>query len=153
MSSSAALAKRLREVVLDGRWVANTNFKDQLSTLSLEQALMKVGNHNSIAALTFHVDYYIGGVLHVLEGGTLDIHDKYSFDLPELTTEHQWQELLTAFWLHAEQLARRVELLTEDDLIAVFVDERYGTLRRNIDGIIEHAYYHLGQISLLRKLL
>jgi hypothetical protein len=34
-----------------------------------------------------------------------------------------------------------------------FVDEQYGTYLRNIDGVIEHSYYHLGQISMLRKLI
>ena len=34
-----------------------------------------------------------------------------------------------------------------------FVDEKYGTYLRNIDGMIEHAYYHLGQVVLIKKLL
>ncbi|MEM8891667.1 MAG: DUF1572 domain-containing protein, partial [Bacteroidota bacterium] len=34
-----------------------------------------------------------------------------------------------------------------------FVDEKYGTYRRNIDGMIEHCYYHLGQISIIRKMI
>ena len=34
-----------------------------------------------------------------------------------------------------------------------FVDEKYGLYLRNIDGMIEHSYYHLGQISLINKLL
>jgi hypothetical protein len=35
----------------------------------------------------------------------------------------------------------------------VFVDEKYGTHLRNIDGMIEHAYYHLGQIALIKKMI
>jgi len=35
----------------------------------------------------------------------------------------------------------------------VFVNEKYGTYLRNIDGMIEHCYYHLGQITLIKKLL
>ena len=34
-----------------------------------------------------------------------------------------------------------------------FVDEKYGTYLRNIEAVIEHSYYHLGQISLIRKLI
>jgi hypothetical protein len=34
-----------------------------------------------------------------------------------------------------------------------FVDEKYGTLLRNIEGVIEHSYYHLGQIALIRKMI
>lgn len=34
-----------------------------------------------------------------------------------------------------------------------FVNEKYGTYLRNIDGLIEHSYYHLGQITLIKKLI
>ena len=34
-----------------------------------------------------------------------------------------------------------------------FVDKKYGSYRRNIEGMIEHSYYHLGQISLIRKMI
>jgi len=47
----------------------------------------------------------------------------------------------------ADHMAR----LSDTQLDAVFVKETYGTYRRNIEAIIKHSYYHLGQISLLRK--
>ena len=34
-----------------------------------------------------------------------------------------------------------------------FIDGKYGSYLRNIEGIIEHSYYHLGQISLIRKMI
>ncbi len=73
MSSTSQLAKRFREVMLDGLWIANTNFKDQLKDISLEQATAKVGSLNTIAMLTFHIDYYIAGLINVFEGGDLEI--------------------------------------------------------------------------------
>jgi hypothetical protein len=42
--------------------------------------------------------------------------------------------------------------LDEDMLDNAFTDPKYGSLRRNLEAIIEHSYYHLGQISLLKKL-
>jgi len=47
----------------------------------------------------------------------------------------------------ADHMAR----LSDEQLEAVFVKEAYGTYRRNIEAVIEHSYYHLGQNSLLRK--
>jgi hypothetical protein len=35
----------------------------------------------------------------------------------------------------------------------IFEEEKYGIYRRNIEAIIEHSYYHLGQISLIKKLI
>jgi hypothetical protein len=43
--------------------------------------------------------------------------------------------------------------MPEGKLNEVFVDEKYGTYQRNIGGMIEHSYYHLGQIVLLKKIL
>lgn len=153
MSTVPQLSKRFREVLLDGLWIANTNFKDQLSGVSWEQAVTKVGSLNTIAMLTFHIDYYIAGIVNVFEGGSLDIKDQYSFDLPPIESQKQWEDLLNKLWMDSERFAALLEQLPDSKLDEVFVDEKYGTYRRNIDGMIEHCYYHLGQITLIRKLL
>ncbi len=153
MEHSSQMAKRFREVFLNGRWIANTNYKEQLSDLNWEQATKRVGSSNTIAALTYHVNYYIAGILNVLEGGTLEIRDKYSFDLPEIKSKADWDKLLNELLEHAERFANQVALMPAETLEAQFVEEKYGTYRRNIEGMIEHGYYHLGQIALLKKLI
>ncbi|MEZ5031918.1 MAG: DinB family protein [Saprospiraceae bacterium] len=153
MESAKDLATRFREVVLDGKWIANTNFQDRLTGVTLPQASRRIGSLNSIAMLTYHIHYYIAGVLNVLRGGDLVIRDRYSFDLPELNTEEAWDALRQALYRDAEAFAGAVEQLSEEQLDSTFVDEKYGTYRRNIEGIIEHSYYHLGQVSLIRKLV
>src|SRR5690625_6289495 len=77
------LADRLKEVFTEGKWVLGTNFKEQIIDLDWKQATQKIDDFNTIADLTFHIDYYIAGVANVLKGGTLDIRDKYSFDYPD----------------------------------------------------------------------
>jgi len=153
MKPTTQIANRFREVLLNGTWVANTNFKAQLSDVTWEQATRKVGTFNTIAALTFHIDYYIAGILNVLEGGLLDIRDKYSFDLPPIESQKDWEKLLDKMWSDAEKFASMVEQMPEERLNEVFVDEKYGNYQRNIDAMIEHGYYHLGQIVLIKKML
>lgn len=153
MSSTSQLSKRFREVMLDGLWIANTNFKDQLKDVTWKQANTKVGSLNTIAMLTFHIDYYIAGLINVFEGGDLEIRDKYSFDLPPIESQEQWEELLNKLWNDAEKFGNLLEQMPDSKMNEVFVDEKYGTYLRNIDGMIEHAYYHLGQITLIKKLL
>ena len=46
-----------------------------------------------------------------------------------------------------------MEKLDEAKLSEVFADPKYGNFYRNLQGIIEHTHYHLGQISLLKKLV
>tara|TARA_B100000745_G_scaffold263243_1_gene187610 strand:- start:142 stop:624 length:483 start_codon:yes stop_codon:yes gene_type:complete len=152
MSKALQLANRFREVLLDGKWIANTNWQQQLADVTLQQAVYQTANLNTIALLTFHVNYYINGLNHFFEHGELTIRDKFSFDIPELQNESHWEALKQQLFDNANQFAAYVEKLNETELAAVFVKEDYGTYQRNIEGLIEHSYYHLGQVSLLKKL-
>lgn len=153
MESAAFMAGRLREVVLNGTWIANTNYTQELTGLPVETAKAKVGSLNTIADLAQHIHYYLAGILNVLRGGALEIKDKYSFDFPELQSQEQWDAVLQKFFSDAEAIAQLIGTMPEEKLNEVFVDEKYDTYRRNIEGMIEHSYYHLGQIVLLKKLL
>ena len=153
MSIVSELSKRFREVMLDGLWIGNTNFKDQLSDVSWGEAVTKIESLNTIAMLTFHIDYYIAGIVKVFEGGVLEIKDKFSFDFPPIESQTQWENLTSKLWTDSEKFAALLEQMPDSQLDEVFVDERYGTYRRNIDGMIEHSYYHLGQVILIKKLL
>lgn len=153
MTRSESLAFRLREMLLEGRWIANTNYRELIADLDWEQATFKVETLNTVAALVFHVDYYLTGLIQVLDGGPLAIRDKYSFDMPPVRSEADWQSLKTDFLAHAERFSEQVGELPDAVLDEVFVDAKYGTYLRNIEAVIEHGYYHMGQISLVRKLV
>lgn len=150
---SRSIASRIREVFLNGTFIANTNYTQQLSGLPLTDALKKTGNLNTIALLTYHINYYLAGLIVVFNGGALAIKDKYSFDMPELASEADWNCMVEELLTNAETFAQHVETMTDETLDSPFVEAKYGTYLRNIEGVIEHSYYHLGQISLLRKLV
>ena len=147
------LANRFREVLLNGTWIANTNYKDQLTGLDWEIATTKIENLNTIAALAQHIHYYIAGVSSVLKGGDLTIKDAYSFNFPPITSQLEWQLFLNKFWEESEQFALLIEQMPKDKLDNKFVKEAYGSYHRNIIGIIEHCYYHLGQIVLIKRMI
>lgn len=147
------MARRFREAILEGTWIANTNYKHQLQHLDWQLATSKVGELNTIAVLAQHIHYYINGVKNVLKGGSLDIKDQYSFNFAPIGSQADWEAFLNRFWTDAEEFASLIDQLPEERLTHVFVDEKYGTYRRNMDAMIEHCYYHLGQIVLLRKVL
>ena len=153
MKSTDALASRFREVILNGTWIANTNYKQQLTGLPWQVATAKLVDSNTIALLAQHIQYYIKGVKQVFEGGPLDIKDQYSFDFPPIESQEAWDDFLNLFWNDADAFALLIEQLPDEILSEPFVDEKYGTYLRNIDGMIEHCYYHLGQIVLLKKMI
>ena len=147
------LASRLREVLLDGHWIANTNFKEQITNTNWKQAIEKLEGLNTIASLTFHINYYIKGVLNVFQGGDLDIKDKYSFDMPEISSESEWLGMVNECLSNAELYISYVERMDVEQLSQPFVKQEYGSYSRNVEAQIEHSYYHLGQIVLIKKLV
>ena len=152
-TKTKGLAKRFREVILNGTWIANTNYKDQLEHLDYNIALSKCESLNTISILAQHVQYYINGIKNVFNGGNLEIRDKYSFDFPVITSKKEWKDFLAKFWKDSESLAKLIEQLPDKKLNQSFVDDKYGTYQRNIEGILEHGYYHLGQIVLIKKII
>ncbi len=153
MKNALEIANRFREIILNGTWVANTNYKNQLENLDWKIAVTPIQNLNTIAILAQHIHYYIDGINTVFKGGTLDIKDKFSFDFPPISSTEDWEFFLEKFWSSSEEFASFVEQMSDEKLDQFFADEKYGTYRRNIDAMIEHSYYHLGQIVLIKKLL
>lgn len=152
MTSTKILSKHFRDVHFGGNWTS-VNLKDTLAGITWEQATTKVQDLNTIAVLVFHINYYVSVILKVLQGGPLDASDKYSFDLPPLTSEADWQALVNKALNEAEQLAQAIEQLEEAQLSQDFADPKYGSYHRNLLGVTEHTHYHLGQISLLKKMI
>ena len=147
---TSQIARQFREVHFGGNWTS-VNLKETLAPIDLELASRKLPGTNSIAELVFHINYYVSAVLKVLQGGTLDASDKYSFVLPALETESGWRALVDKTLAEAEAFALEIEKLPDAQLLQDFTDPKYGSWYRNISGIIEHTHYHLGQIVLLKK--
>jgi hypothetical protein len=152
MDTSAQIAKHLRDVYFGGNWTSS-NLKAQLADVTWQEAITQVYALNTIATLVYHVNYYVSGVSKVLQGGALEIRDRYSFDHPPITSEEDWQKLLEQGWAEAEHFAQLIEQLPADQLSKDFHEQKYGNYYRNLHGIIEHLHYHLGQIVVIKKIL
>ncbi|MGJ1509638.1 MULTISPECIES: DinB family protein [Sphingobacterium] len=147
------IADRLREAFLNGRWIANTNYQEQLLNTTWEQAMFKINDLNSIAALTYHINYYLEGLLAAFTYGKLEISDKYSFDIPPIQSKADWDTLVDRFLKNAKLFCDCIASFDENLFDQPFIDKKYGSYLRNIEAVIEHSYYHLGQISLIKKLI
>jgi hypothetical protein len=146
------LAKHIRDAYFGGNWTS-VNVKDTLTGITWQQATRQVHGFNSIATLVFHTNYFVDVVLKVLEGGPLVGNDKFSFDLPPIQSAEDWEKLLDKTWTEAEKFASLVEQLPESIFWEDFSENKYGNYYRNLNGIVEHLHYHLGQMVLIKKLL
>ena len=151
MSFTSQLAENFRAMHFGPSWVGSS-LKDLLEGVNWEQATKEVNDLNTIAKLVFHINYYISAVLKVLKGGPLDAHDKYSYDLPPIQSEADWQDLLDKVWKEAEEAASLIENMTNDQLAEPMDTGKYGDWFKNLLIIHEHSHYHIGQIALLKKL-
>lgn len=150
---SQDLADQFRNVYLSKDWVSTTSLKAQLENTTFKQATTKISDHNTIATLTFHLNYYVEGIAKVLEGGPLKISDKYSFDAPSILSEEDWEQLKEKLWLNAERFAELISQNPPEYWEQPFANLNYGSNYHNINAMIQHIYYHLGQIVLLKKLI
>ena len=146
------IATHFRQLTFGGNWTS-INMKDTLAVVNWKQAITQVQTFNTIAALVFHTNYYVGVAIKVLNGEPINAHDKFSFDFPQISSEEDWKRLLDKTWADAEIFAKLVEKLPESKLLETFMEEKYGNYYRNLHGVIEHTHYHLGQIVLLKKLV
>lgn len=149
---SQQISRHLREVYFGGNWTFS-NLKDHLAEVTWEQAVTKVYDLNTIAALTYHVHYYVAAILRVFRGMDIDASDKFSFDHPPIQSPEDWENLLDKIWTDVNALAELVAQKPEEEWQKTFVDEKYGSYYRNLHGMIEHTHYHLGQIVLIKKII
>ncbi len=150
MNTPQQIAKLFRDFHDGDNWTG-VNLKQTLENVTWQQAAAKVHSFNTIAALVFHINYYVDAVIKVLQGGDLQASDKFSFDHPPISSQEDWDALLAKMWTDADRFATLVEQLPESKLWEPFF--KYGNYYRNIHGVIDHCHYHLGQIVLIKKLL
>jgi len=150
MSLSKQIASYVRDIYFGKNWT-NSNIKEKLEDVDWMQAITKVNSYNTTAMLVFYTSYYLIGIMNILKGGTLDIRDRFSYELSPIKSAEDWQELKNKSFDEAEEYARLIEEMPDDKFWENFVKEEYGNYYRNIHGSIEHLYYHFGQIILIEK--
>ena len=152
MKPTQQIAKHLRDVHFGGNWTAS-NLRDVLADVTCEQATTSVSGFHTIAALVYHMNYFVSVTLKVIQGGPLDASDKFSFDHPPIASRQDWESFLEKTWKDAEDLAVAIEQMPESQLGEHLVNEKWGDYYRCLHGPIEHCHYHLGQIALIKSML
>ncbi len=152
MEISARLARHVREFNTGGN-MTWSNVSDVLADVTWQEATYELEGFNTIAKLVYHIQYYMEGVSEVFAGGELSIRDKYSFDCPAFDDAASWENFKQRVLKIGELFADRVTAYPDTSWEEDFTDEKYGIYFRNIIGLLEHSFYHLGQIVIIKKVL
>ncbi len=152
MKITELIAQHIIEVHEGGNWT-EVNIKDTLEDISYEEAIFVTkASSNSIAALLHHLSFYNEIVLERLMGINPEINDTNGFDVPPIINKNNWQQLKERNIQSAYKLAKLVEQFPEDKLFHLTITGS-STHYKMLQGIVEHAHYHLGQMVLLKKLV
>jgi len=152
MKLTNQIAQDLRKTYHGGNWTG-VSLKDQIADVTWEEALKEVNGFNTIAILVYHINYYIKTNIKVLKGGPLEGKDIYSFTHPPIESANEWKAFMVGIWAEVEEIALLIEAMPEEKLWEDFTDPKYGNYYRNLNGIVEHCHYHIGQITLIKKII
>jgi hypothetical protein len=97
--------------------------------------------------------YWNGIILQRLKGETPVIPLENGFDVPFLNSKEEWGSLIEKTKQSFMVLSEAVHDFPEDRLMDNYAPSIPSTFYRNIQGCVEHAHYHLGQIVILKNLV
>lgn len=147
------LARHIREIHFGNNWTDSV-LQDVLKDVTWQQAIATpIPNANSIAVLVYHTNFYLNYVHKSIKEGVYKFDHEDSFKVPPIQSEADWQALLQKTWDDAEAFAQTVEKLPDSPNLYEIVAPFQNSFYKNIQGVVEHNHYHLGQIVLLKKLL
>ncbi len=150
MSTPVVLSEALQHIYHGQPWL-DVTLLEHLREVNAEQATRRVQHSHNIWELVNHLIFWHQNVIRKLQGEKPEQDgDLPDFYLPENHGEDNWSATL-------QRLDHSVTLMVET--IRNFPEERlYLTVPNTqhnayyyIQGILQHAAYHLGQIVLLRK--
>lgn len=98
------------------------------------------------------MNYYLNSVSGAVAGKGRNAKHELSFAHPPIASQQDWQDLVDKTFTDAETFAQLIEQMPEEKFWEN-ISEKHGTFYTNIQGVIEHNHYHLGQIVILKKLL
>lgn len=142
------IAQHFYEVNYSNNWT-DASVKDILHGITYEQAIKKTGSANTIALLLFHMDFYNMVVYDRIVGTTKHFEHEESLKEPNISSEADWQQLQQQYFNNVNKIHKAI---LEFDESCLFEQKTNNTPYKNLHGLVEHIHYHLGQISLLKKL-
>jgi uncharacterized damage-inducible protein DinB len=131
----------------------DVNIFNTLNDVNWQEAQQRTAaSQNTIASLLHHIYYWNGIIMERMKGINPSIPETNGFDVPELKNENDWNELKEKTHQSFIQLADAIKNFPEDKLSETYAAGK-SSYYKNLQGIVEHAHYHLGQMVILKKLI
>jgi len=137
--------------VYDGKPWYGPSVKTVLLEVDEKYAGLKAGNSHTVIEIIYHMIAWRNYTTQVLEGNySYDVTDELNF--PEVTGINTIKEAIEQLDMSQVMLLKAISVFNESNLLDKVEGRKYNWYYL-IQGIIHHDIYHLGQISLLKRIL
>lgn len=152
MNYSEAIALHVTEAYEGNSW-SDVCVKDIVEDIQYREAVaITAASTNTMASILHHIMFYNKAICQRLRGEEPYINDANGFDLPPLKNENDWKRLINDAMDAASEMAEAIRKFPQEKLFEENPVGK-GTFYKKFHGVIEHNYYHLGQIMILKKLI
>lgn len=154
MHIAATIARHLLEVNFGENWT-EVWISKTLEDVSWEEAMIRTpASSNTIASLLHHITFYNKVIESRLKGINPVISEANGYDNPSLYQAEDWDKLKEDNLQSAQMLAEAIRKLPDEVLgQPILKDKPSDSYYKQLHGVIEHTYYHLGQIVILKNLI
>jgi hypothetical protein len=150
MEITSLIAQHIIDVHEGGNWTDNS-IREALENVSVSQATtITAASTNTIAGIIHHLTYWNNVMVIRISGHAVEIPEINGFDVPLLTTEEEWKILQLNNLKSAHDLVDAI--LKFDNNLSDPILPGYDSAYKSFYGCIEHIYYHLGQITMIKRL-
>ena len=151
MSSHNIVLSEALEHLYSGQPWLDVTLLEHLANITPEQAQRRINGSNNTWEIVNHLIFWHQNVMRKLRGEAPDQEgDLPDFYLPENTNEENWQNTLKRLEHSVQLMAETVRRYPEEKLYGLVANTQH-TSYYYIQGVVEHAAYHMGQIVLLHK--
>lgn len=152
MTHGEILSDELRRALHGEAW-HGPGLQELIAHISAEEALQRpIPTAHNILELVLHIASWSNIARRRIEGGQVEPYDGEDWpDIIELSAA-RWEEACSSLAQGYERLSEIVMGMTDDELFAK-APKSDRSVAGMIDGVVQHAAYHGGQIALLSKLV
>jgi uncharacterized damage-inducible protein DinB len=139
-----SVIKQLEDFYKGDPWVTD-NFRKKIRPIAEAEAILRIEGHNhSIAQLVSHITAWTNFGLQKLTGNNdFDIEDNSPADWPQ---DDDWDRVCSEFGTSHQNLLLAIRDFPSDRWNSKVPGRNYSFLYM-INGIVQHDYYHYGQIG------
>ena len=150
MTQGEILADELRRALRGDAWHGPA-LQEIIANMSAEEAMQRpLPKAHSPWEIVVHITSWSNIALRRIKGGQVEPFDGEDWPLVYGFTSDNWNSARDALTESYERLAEVVAAMTDDELDAK-APRSERTVAGMINGVVQHAAYHGGQIALLRK--